>query len=177
MRAVRVALGCFSTWTMWRSCWMGWDTPGYKCEACLIPAGSWITSSTTARTVWTLSAAPQPRPSREASSTRSSKRYHKRILWGGLISVWWWDHQVTNLNTVYLLTCPVRYWGGVVPERCRQTHEGEEWNCFFGYRVFPSIKSELGVSFSNMKHAPIVHASPTYLNNTWHGVHITVLYV
>lgn len=29
-----------------------------------------------------------------------------------------------------------------MPERCRQTHEGEEWNCFFGYRVFPSIKSE-----------------------------------
>lgn len=40
----------------------------------------------------------------------------------------------------------LRFWGGVVPERCRKTHEGEEWNCFFGYRVFPSIKSENGVS-------------------------------
>lgn len=35
----------------------------------------------------------------------------------------------------------IRYWGGMVPERCKQAHEGEEWNCFFGYRVFPSIKS------------------------------------
>ncbi|KAL3053706.1 palmitoleoyl-protein carboxylesterase notum1a [Trematomus bernacchii] len=39
----------------------------------------------------------------------------------------------------------IKYWGGVVPERCRQTHEGEEWNCFFGYRVFPSIKSPVFV--------------------------------
>ncbi|XP_058509486.1 palmitoleoyl-protein carboxylesterase notum1a isoform X1 [Solea solea] len=39
----------------------------------------------------------------------------------------------------------IKYWGGVVPERCRQTHQGEEWNCFFGYRVFPSIKSPVFV--------------------------------
>uniref|UniRef100_A0A3Q0RZ52 Notum, palmitoleoyl-protein carboxylesterase a n=1 Tax=Amphilophus citrinellus TaxID=61819 RepID=A0A3Q0RZ52_AMPCI len=39
----------------------------------------------------------------------------------------------------------IKYWGGVVPERCKQAHEGEEWNCFFGYRVFPSIKSPVFV--------------------------------
>ncbi|XP_060946673.1 palmitoleoyl-protein carboxylesterase notum1a [Limanda limanda] len=39
----------------------------------------------------------------------------------------------------------IKYWGGVVPERCQQTHQGEEWNCFFGYRVFPSIKSPVFV--------------------------------
>ncbi|KAG7242855.1 hypothetical protein INR49_018110 [Caranx melampygus] len=39
----------------------------------------------------------------------------------------------------------IKYWGGVVPERCRQAHQGEEWNCFFGYRVFPSIKSPVFV--------------------------------
>ncbi|XP_051904239.1 palmitoleoyl-protein carboxylesterase notum1a isoform X1 [Hippocampus zosterae] len=39
----------------------------------------------------------------------------------------------------------IKYWGGVVPEKCRQAHEGEEWNCFFGYRVFPSIKSPVFV--------------------------------
>lgn len=42
---------------------------------------------------------------------------------------------------------PIRYWGGVVPERCKKTHEGAEWNCFFGYRVFPSIKSGCGLRF------------------------------
>ncbi|KAG9340475.1 hypothetical protein JZ751_021588 [Albula glossodonta] len=37
------------------------------------------------------------------------------------------------------------YWGGLVPERCKQAHEGEEWNCFFGYRVYPTLKSPVFV--------------------------------
>lgn len=48
-------------------------------------------------------------------------------------------HLLTDLHDVFDLLA--RYWGGVVPEKCRQAHQGEEWNCFFGYRVFPSIKS------------------------------------
>lgn len=43
------------------------------------------------------------------------------------------------------LTCSVwpRYWKGVVPERCRrQFQEGEEWNCFFGYKVYPTLHCE-----------------------------------
>lgn len=59
----------------------------------------------------------------------------------------------------FVIICPVRYWGGVVPERCRQTHEGEEWNCFFGYRVFPSIKSESGLSFCSVQDKQSVNAS------------------
>lgn len=36
-----------------------------------------------------------------------------------------------------------RYWNGVVPERCRrQFKEGEEWNCFFGYKVYPTLRCE-----------------------------------
>lgn len=38
--------------------------------------------------------------------------------------------------------CLCRYWGGLVPESCRQAHVGEEWNCFFGYKVYPTLKSE-----------------------------------
>uniref|UniRef100_A0A8C1R685 Notum, palmitoleoyl-protein carboxylesterase a n=1 Tax=Cyprinus carpio TaxID=7962 RepID=A0A8C1R685_CYPCA len=34
----------------------------------------------------------------------------------------------------------IKYWAGVVPERCRQAYEGKEWNCFFGYKVYPTIK-------------------------------------
>ncbi|XP_064438227.1 palmitoleoyl-protein carboxylesterase NOTUM isoform X3 [Mirounga angustirostris] len=34
-----------------------------------------------------------------------------------------------------------RYWNGVVPERCRhQFKDGEEWNCFFGYKVYPTLR-------------------------------------
>lgn len=40
--------------------------------------------------------------------------------------------------------CP-RYWNGMVPERCRrQFKEGEEWNCFFGYKVYPTLRCEWG---------------------------------
>lgn len=49
-RVARAALASFSMWTVWQSCCRAWDTPGYRCEACLILAGSWTTSSTTAQT-------------------------------------------------------------------------------------------------------------------------------
>ncbi|KAF5905156.1 palmitoleoyl-protein carboxylesterase NOTUM [Clarias magur] len=39
----------------------------------------------------------------------------------------------------------IRYWGSVVPERCRLAHIGEEWNCFFGYKVYPTLKSPVFV--------------------------------
>ncbi|GAB1297180.1 Palmitoleoyl-protein carboxylesterase NOTUM [Apodemus speciosus] len=35
----------------------------------------------------------------------------------------------------------IRYWSGMVPERCqRQFKEGEEWNCFFGYKIYPTLR-------------------------------------
>uniref|UniRef100_A0A668VVF4 Notum, palmitoleoyl-protein carboxylesterase n=1 Tax=Oreochromis aureus TaxID=47969 RepID=A0A668VVF4_OREAU len=40
----------------------------------------------------------------------------------------------------------IRYWGGLVPESCRQAHVGEEWNCFFGYKVYPTLKSPVFVA-------------------------------
>lgn len=34
-----------------------------------------------------------------------------------------------------------RYWNGIVPERCKlQFKEGEEWNCFFGYKIYPTLR-------------------------------------
>ncbi|MCI4383241.1 hypothetical protein PGIGA_G00024200 [Pangasianodon gigas] len=39
----------------------------------------------------------------------------------------------------------IRYWGSVVPERCRLAHTGKEWNCFFGYKVYPTLKSPVFV--------------------------------
>ncbi|KAK5617906.1 Palmitoleoyl-protein carboxylesterase notum1a [Crenichthys baileyi] len=39
----------------------------------------------------------------------------------------------------------IRYWAGLVPETCRQAHVGEEWNCFFGYKVYPTLKSPVFV--------------------------------
>uniref|UniRef100_H2U3J2 Notum, palmitoleoyl-protein carboxylesterase n=1 Tax=Takifugu rubripes TaxID=31033 RepID=H2U3J2_TAKRU len=34
-----------------------------------------------------------------------------------------------------------RYWGAAVPEVCRQSYIGAEWNCFFGPIIYPTIKS------------------------------------
>ncbi|XP_072339742.1 palmitoleoyl-protein carboxylesterase notum1a [Scyliorhinus torazame] len=40
----------------------------------------------------------------------------------------------------------IRYWNGVVPELCKQQfREGEEWNCFFGYKIYPTLRSPLFV--------------------------------
>uniref|UniRef100_A0AAY4ASD9 Palmitoleoyl-protein carboxylesterase NOTUM n=2 Tax=Denticeps clupeoides TaxID=299321 RepID=A0AAY4ASD9_9TELE len=64
-------------------------------------------------------------------------------------SGWFLDtKQYQNSDCVDMLNCApteairrgIEYWGSVVPERCRDAHVGEEWNCFFGYRVYPTIK-------------------------------------
>ncbi|KAM6972531.1 inactive palmitoleoyl-protein carboxylesterase notum1b [Aplochiton taeniatus] len=39
----------------------------------------------------------------------------------------------------------IRYWGGLVPERCRLANIGEEMNCFFGYKVYHTLKSPVFV--------------------------------
>lgn len=35
-----------------------------------------------------------------------------------------------------------RLWGTIMPEICRRAHRGEEWKCFFGYKIYPTLKSE-----------------------------------
>lgn len=41
----------------------------------------------------------------------------------------------------YFIPLSSRYWNGVVPERCKlQFKEGEEWNCFFGYKIYPTLR-------------------------------------
>uniref|UniRef100_A0A3Q3WMJ4 Notum, palmitoleoyl-protein carboxylesterase n=1 Tax=Mola mola TaxID=94237 RepID=A0A3Q3WMJ4_MOLML len=40
----------------------------------------------------------------------------------------------------------LRYWGTIMPEICRQAHVGEEWNCFFGYKIYPTLKSPVFVA-------------------------------
>nr|XP_036853391.1 palmitoleoyl-protein carboxylesterase NOTUM isoform X2 [Manis javanica] len=64
-------------------------------------------------------------------------------------SGWFLDNkQYRGTDCIDTITCApteairrgIRYWKGVVPERCRrQFQEGEEWNCFFGYKVYPTL--------------------------------------
>lgn len=65
-------------------------------------------------------------------------------------SGWFLDNQqYRRTDCVDTITCApteairlgIRYWNGQVPERCRrQFKEGEEWNCFFGYKVYPTLR-------------------------------------
>ncbi|XP_056673302.1 palmitoleoyl-protein carboxylesterase NOTUM isoform X2 [Monodelphis domestica] len=65
-------------------------------------------------------------------------------------SGWFLDNrQYRRTDCIDTITCApteairrgIRYWNGVVPERCRlQFKEGEEWNCFFGYKIYPTLR-------------------------------------
>ncbi|XP_054987874.1 palmitoleoyl-protein carboxylesterase NOTUM [Sorex araneus] len=65
-------------------------------------------------------------------------------------SGWFLDNQqYHHTDCVDTITCApteairrgIRYWNGLVPERCRrQFKEGEEWNCFFGYKIYPTLR-------------------------------------
>ncbi|XP_062072092.1 palmitoleoyl-protein carboxylesterase NOTUM [Lepus europaeus] len=74
----------------------------------------------------------------------------------GLVDSGWFldNKQYRRTSCVDTVTCApteairrgIRYWNGVVPERCRrQFKEGEEWNCFFGYKIYPTLRSPVFV--------------------------------
>uniref|UniRef100_A0A8C8S9F6 Notum, palmitoleoyl-protein carboxylesterase n=1 Tax=Pelusios castaneus TaxID=367368 RepID=A0A8C8S9F6_9SAUR len=65
-------------------------------------------------------------------------------------SGWFLDNkQYRRTDCIDTITCApteairrgIRYWNGIVPERCKlQFEEGEEWNCFFGYKIYPTLR-------------------------------------
>ncbi|XP_058022994.1 palmitoleoyl-protein carboxylesterase NOTUM isoform X2 [Ahaetulla prasina] len=65
-------------------------------------------------------------------------------------SGWFLDNkQYRRTDCIDTITCApteairrgIRYWHGLVPERCKmQFREGEEWNCFFGYKIYPTLQ-------------------------------------
>uniref|UniRef100_A0A8D0EFI7 Notum, palmitoleoyl-protein carboxylesterase n=1 Tax=Salvator merianae TaxID=96440 RepID=A0A8D0EFI7_SALMN len=65
-------------------------------------------------------------------------------------SGWFLDNkQYRRTDCIDTITCApteairrgIRYWNGLVPERCKmQFKEGEEWNCFFGYKIYPTLR-------------------------------------
>lgn len=55
-------------------------------------------------------------------------------------------HLGLGLDHVYL----TRMWNGVVPDRCRQLYrKGEEWQCFFGHKLYATLTCEL--HYKNMR--------------------------
>ncbi|XP_010185557.1 PREDICTED: protein notum homolog, partial [Mesitornis unicolor] len=76
--------------------------------------------------------------------------YHGIQVRGLADSGWFLDNkQYRRTDCIDTITCApteairrgIRYWNGIVPERCKlQFKEGEEWNCFFGYKIYPTLR-------------------------------------
>ncbi|XP_067951543.1 palmitoleoyl-protein carboxylesterase NOTUM-like isoform X2 [Watersipora subatra] len=75
-------------------------------------------------------------------------------VYGIVDSGWFIDpEQLHNTECTSTLNCPpaeavkkgFRLWKPEVPKRCRRAYPAEPWRCFFGYRVYPYIKSPLFV--------------------------------
>uniref|UniRef100_H3D966 Notum, palmitoleoyl-protein carboxylesterase n=1 Tax=Tetraodon nigroviridis TaxID=99883 RepID=H3D966_TETNG len=52
---------------------------------------------------------------------------------------------VLNCGPVESVRKGIRLWGTMMPESCRRLHTGEEWMCFFGYKIYPTLKSPVFV--------------------------------
>ncbi len=48
-----------------------------------------------------------------------------------------------------------RLWHGRVPKSCQTAHPGgEEWRCYFGYRLYPTLKSKAETPSSILPESP-----------------------
>jgi len=39
----------------------------------------------------------------------------------------------------------MRLWNGQVPEKCLQEYQSEAWRCYFGYRMYPTLRTPVFV--------------------------------
>uniref|UniRef100_A0A672KL85 Notum, palmitoleoyl-protein carboxylesterase n=1 Tax=Sinocyclocheilus grahami TaxID=75366 RepID=A0A672KL85_SINGR len=87
-------------------------------------------------------------------------------------SGWFLDHkQYRFTDCIDTISCApteaikrgVRYWNSVVPERCSRVYNGEDWNCFFGYKVQPTLK--LMVDNVHLTGQPVQEGQWRYIQN------------
>ncbi|CAG9825104.1 unnamed protein product [Phaedon cochleariae] len=63
-------------------------------------------------------------------------------------SGWFLDrtpYMPTNKPAVEAIRKGMELWRGKVPRRCREEYLNEPWRCYFGYRLYPSLTTELFV--------------------------------
>ncbi|XP_071444966.1 palmitoleoyl-protein carboxylesterase NOTUM [Hetaerina americana] len=82
----------------------------------------------------------------------------------------------------WLMTSPaqavrkgVELWWGKVPERCRQDYPEEIWRCYFGYRVYPTLKAPLFVFQWLFDEAQMIadNVGPPVTKEQWNYIHRT----
>ncbi|KAF5295937.1 hypothetical protein FQA39_LY12709 [Lamprigera yunnana] len=49
----------------------------------------------------------------------------------------------TGKSPVEAIRKGMHHWHGKVPKRCRKMYESEPWRCYFGYRLYPNLKTPL----------------------------------
>ena len=47
-----------------------------------------------------------------------------------------------SFNPSLTVTAGAHLWRARVPDACAQHYPGQEWKCFFGYRIYPTIRSK-----------------------------------
>ncbi|CAM4731270.1 unnamed protein product [Leuciscus chuanchicus] len=80
---------------------------------------------------------------------------HGEVQVRGLVDSGWFldNKQYRDSDCIDTMSCApteairrgVRLWHSVVPDLCSRAHHGEDWNCFFGYKVHPTLKSPVFV--------------------------------
>ncbi|XP_046398101.1 palmitoleoyl-protein carboxylesterase NOTUM [Ischnura elegans] len=82
----------------------------------------------------------------------------------------------------WLMTSPaqavrkgVELWRGLVPERCRQDYPEEAWRCYFGYRVYPTLRAPLFVFQWLFDEAQMIadNVGPPVTKEQWNYIHRT----
>lgn len=53
--------------------------------------------------------------------------------------------------TVDAIRKGMQHWQGSVPDGCRQLYKNESWRCYFGYRLYPTLKSNANNTFNHCK--------------------------
>ena len=67
---------------------------------------------------------------------------------GIMDSGWFLDHdpyspaETPSSSPTNSITLGAHLWRAKVPDSCAQVYPGEEWKCFFGYRIYPTMKSK-----------------------------------
>lgn len=67
----------------------------------------------------------------------------KVVVRGVTDSGWFLDREpyVPNaITTSEVVQKGYKMWDGAVPEACRKRHPSEPWRCYFGHRVYPTLR-------------------------------------
>ncbi|KAK5650413.1 hypothetical protein RI129_001442 [Pyrocoelia pectoralis] len=71
----------------------------------------------------------------------------KRIVVRGVADSGWFLDRTPYAPTLRPAVDAIRkgmqLWHAKVPKRCRKLYESEPWNCYFGYRLYPTLKTPL----------------------------------